>query len=81
MAIRVVFNRAAFRRIRTSPRVVADMARRAEKGAQSAGSGYVAATTSAPRNRARAAILAVSPEAKADNARNNTLIRALDSAK
>lgn len=81
MAMRVVFNRAAFRAIRTSPRVVSDMARRAQRAAQSAGEGYVAATTSAPRNRARAAILAVSPEAKADNARNNTLIRSLDAAK
>ena len=81
MATRLVFNRKAFRQILTDPGVVADMQRRAEAIAEAAGEGYVAAVTENPHTRARAAVIAASPEAAADNAANNTLLRSLDAGR
>ena len=85
MALRIVWNYRgsgnAFRALRLDPKVQADIARRAEAVADAAGEGFEAFPTTTPRNRARAAVVPVTAEAAVQNARENTLIRALDAGK
>jgi hypothetical protein len=50
----------------------------AQDVAETAGEGYEALSTESPRNRARAAVVTADARAMADNARNQTLLRALD---
>lgn len=79
--VRIKYNRAAFNQLRTSAAAQADVAARAERIAAACGEGYEAAITENPRRRARAAVIAITPEAKADNARNQTLIRNLEAGR
>lgn len=81
MADRIVFRLAAFRAIRTAPRVRADLSRRARRVAAAAGRGYVGVDTETPRNRARSAVVTATAAAEKDNARNNTLLRSLDAGR
>ena len=78
---KITWNRDAFRQIRLLPEVDADMQSRAARVAAAAGSGYEAKRTDAPRNRARAAVVTTSYRAIRENARNNTLLRALDAGR
>ena len=50
----------------------------AQDVAEDAGEGYEVRSTESPRNRARTSVVTVTPRAMADNARNQTLLRALD---
>lgn len=81
MAPKIKYNRDAFRQIRLLPEVAADVHRRAERVAAAAGDGYEAFPTQAPRNRARAAVVTTSMKAIRQNARQNTLLRALDAGR
>lgn len=79
MEVRV--SRAAIRDMLTSDSVRADIARRAEAvadacNAESSWGGYKA--THGGRSRARSSVWTVEPEAVADNARNNRIVRNLD---
>lgn len=78
--VKLRWNMAGFRELRTSARVRADILRRARNVAAVAGDGY-RADPSDTRNRARAAVVTDSDAAKADNARNQTLLRALDAGR
>ena len=75
--MKIKFNRGAFREIRLLPEVAADVHDRAERVAAAAGEGFDAFPTQAPRNRARAAVVTTSMKAIRQNARDNTLLRAL----
>ena len=75
--MKIKFNRNAFREIRLLPEVAADVHDRAERVAAAAGEGFDAFPTQAPRNRARAAVVTTSMKAIRQNARDNTLLRAL----
>lgn len=81
MAVKIRYNRNAFREIRLMPEVAAEVHRRAERIAGAAGEGYEAFPTQAPRNRARAAVVTTSMRAIRDNARNQTLLRSLDAGR
>lgn len=79
--VRLTVNRAAIKAMLTSPAVRADIARRAEAVAEacnrdSSWGGYQA--SHGGRSRARSAVWTIEPEAVADNARNQRLIRNLD---
>ena len=80
MAAKVKLSNKAFRELRTSPAVRAEIMRRAEAVAAAAGDGFQA-VESAPRNRARAAVVPVTVEAARKNARENTLLHALDAGR
>lgn len=80
MAAKIRWNLPAFRKLRTDPAVQADILRRAEKIAEAAGDGFKAVQSPA-RNRARAAVVAVTPEAVARNARDQSLLKALDAGR
>ena len=79
--MKIKFNRNAFREIRLLPEVAADVHDRAERVAAAAGEGFDAFPTQAPRNRARAAVVTTSMKAIRQNARDNTLLRALDAGR
>ena len=78
---KVKLNLPSFRALRTSPEVEADLAERAARIAAAAGEGFVVADGESGRNRARAAVVAATPGARAKNARENTLLHALDAGR
>lgn len=78
---RIVFNRKAFQQLRTLDSVQKDLIERAERIAAAAGEGHVVGEPQPPRNRARAAVIASTAQARAENARNSTLLRALDAGR
>lgn len=79
--MRIEWRRAAFRELRTHEAVQRDIAERAQRVAEAAGEGFEARTTENPRNRARAAVVAVTARAEVIAARDNVLIRALDAGR
>lgn len=79
MATKVKLNTAGFRALRNDPSVVNDLQSRGRRIQSAAGSGYVV-EGGAGRNRARVVVIAASPAAMRDNAKNNTLIRAMGAA-
>ncbi|WNN93660.1 hypothetical protein SEA_CALLINALLBARBZ_10 [Arthrobacter phage CallinAllBarbz] len=71
------------RQLLRHPAVEADLARRAKNVRDAAGgesSGYVADSAN-PSKRARAAVFAAGSKARRENARSNTLLRALDAGR
>lgn len=73
---RVKLNNAGFRALRNSAAVVNDLRSRAERVRTAAGNGYVV-EGGAGRNRARFVVITAKPSAIRDNAKNNTLIKAM----
>lgn len=80
MVMRLQWHLKAFREVRTSPEMTADVARRVNAIAAAAGEGYEAETETLP-TRARGAVYTRSAEAIYDNAKNNTLVRSLDAGR
>lgn len=79
MPTKIKWRIEGFREIRLSAQgLVEDLA---QKVADDCGDGYEAVSTESPRNRARAAVVTADAHAMADNARNQTLLRALDAAR
>jgi hypothetical protein len=76
---KVKLNNAGFRKLRTLPKVQADLLRRGERIAQASGPGY-RAEAAPSKNRARVTVFPDTPQAVRDNAENNTLVRNLDEA-
>lgn len=70
-------SRSAVRKVLTLPSLARELRARAERGARAAGDGYIA-VSEIGRNRARAAVVAASPHARNDNAKNHTLLRIID---
>lgn len=82
MGIQIKYKQGAFRAIRTSPETVAEVNRRAQRVAATAGAGYgIEAGVSGGRGRARAIVRPMTARAMRDNSRRNTLLRSLDAAK
>ncbi|MEW2011404.1 hypothetical protein AB0300_18235 [Microbacterium sp. NPDC078814] len=73
---RVKWNRAAFRELRLTPEALELVEEHADAVAARAGSGYEASAVYG-KNRARASVITGNFEAILDNARHNTLLRAL----
>lgn len=69
-------NGRAAEQILKHPTTRAEMLRRAQTGAKAAGPGYEASAVTG-RSRARASIITATARAIRDNARNQTLIRAI----
>lgn len=74
---RIRWSIRAYKEIRRSPEVVAELRRRTERVREGCGDGYVASVEQG-RTRARGNVAAWSFAARADNATNNTLLRNLD---
>lgn len=74
--VRVKINSSTARAILRSAEVQGRLDREARAIASSAGSGYIAGSEVGP-NRARAYVFTRTRKAIVDNARNNTLLRAL----
>lgn len=79
--MRIDFNSRGFAELLVDPKVQRDVHRRANAVAATAGPGFESFPTVNPRKRARAAVVPVTAQAAYDNARNNVLIRALDSGR
>lgn len=70
------WSKAGFRELRRNPKVVADLARRAEKVAEAAGPGFEA-RQSPGVNRARFVVVPTTPEARTANETSYAVLRAL----
>ena len=78
---KIKWNRAAFNALRTAPGVEADLTERAQAMAAAAGDGVEMLPAEAGRRRAHRVVATVTVEAARANAKNNTLIRALDAGR
>jgi hypothetical protein len=74
--MRIDFNIDAFREIRCSPGVEADIRSRTTAVADACGRGYEA-TVIIGKSRARGSVITATPRAMRDNSTNNTLVRSL----
>lgn len=78
---RIKWNIRAFAELRNEPGVLNDLQERAEAIADAAGEGYESRPAEAgegKQGRGRAAVLTGTADARADNAKNQTLLRSLD---
>lgn len=73
---RIKWHNPAFRELRLTPEALEVVEQHADEVAAKAGSGYEASAVYG-RNRARASVITANFDAILDNARNNTLLRAL----
>lgn len=77
---RIKWSMKGFRELRKSREVMSDLIKRGQRIEASAGAGYTAAPFTG-RTRGRVSVMTEDQAAREDNARNNTLIRALDAGK
>jgi hypothetical protein len=77
---RVKLNEAAFRELRRSPEVLADLTARGRRIAASAGKGF-GVQPWIGRNRARVTVRTETAEARGRDARDHVLLHALDAAR
>ena len=78
-APKIKWNRNAFRELRSSPEVRAELERRAAAIARASGDGFeYDSGITGGRGRARASVWTSSSSARRRNARENTLLRNLD---
>jgi len=77
--VKIRWNMAGFREIRTSERVLRELDERAQRIAEDAGAGFEAQTPeiTGGRGRGRVAVVTTTIDAALDQARNHTLERAL----
>ena len=78
--VRMDINESVFDEIRKSAAVKADLEARAKRIVSAAGSGYVYEVEKTD-TRARITIFPDTYEAELDNAKNNTLLRAMDAGR
>ena len=81
MGVKIKFNNAAFNALRTAPGIEADLTERAQAVAAAAGEGVEMLPAEAGRKRAHRVVATTTVEAAARNAKDNTLIRALDAGR
>lgn len=80
--VRVEFKRGVFREVRVSPKVLAELEKRAGRIAAASGEGFESASEiTGGRGRARAVVFAKTRRARKRNARENTLLKNLDRGK
>lgn len=77
---RIKFRLAAFEELRRDRGVVADLQRRTNAVAASAGDGYEPSVVHGA-TRVRGSVITATGDARLDNARHNTLLRALDAGR
>lgn len=75
-----VVSKSSFRKFLTSPELLPELQKRVDRIAAAAGEGYVGRVNPG-RKRHRGAVITTTGDAIRDNARNNTLVRALDAGK
>lgn len=77
---KIAWNLPGFRALRTSPEVLQNLQKRAERIADKAGPGFVAAPAGVTggRGRGRAAVVAATRNANRKNAKDHTLVKNLD---
>ncbi len=80
MGVTIKWNVPAFEEIRRDPSVKSDLAIRADRIAEAAGDGYESSSTEGA-TRSRASVVTTTYAAIRDNAKNNTLIRAVDAGR
>lgn len=80
--MKIVWNMAGFRELRTDPKVMADLNHRAEAVAAAAGDGFEAEPVyvTGGRVRGRAAVISTTRKAAAAEATNHVLLQAIDAA-
>lgn len=85
--VTVKLNKAGFAALRNSPEVMADLNRRATRIANAAGEGFAArldqrgSSSMSSRPRARASVGTTDAKSIRKNAKENTLMRALDAGR
>lgn len=80
--VRIVVNRAGVREILRSQRVADELARRARRiAARAGGEADYRVDVEVGRNRARAAVITETPQAREAEAHHRTLTRALDAGR
>lgn len=79
--MKIAWNLAGFRELRTDPEVEADILRRAEAVAAACGEGFEAELMSESKTRARAIVKTTTYAAARRNSDENTMIRNLDSGR
>lgn len=77
---RWTWNIREFEQIRRSPAMMSKLSRASSSIRSSCGAGYTSSTAQG-RTRARAVVSAYTYDARRDNARNNTLLKRLDSGR
>jgi hypothetical protein len=77
--MKVVLNMKGFAALRSDPAMMDELNRLAEEIATRAGDGFEAkpAAVTGGRGRGRAAVITMTPQARVDNAKHNTLLHAL----
>ena len=81
MAKSIKWRLRGFEELRRTSEVKAELARHAERIAAACGKPGYRAVTSEGRTRSRAAVVTTDAESIRDNARNQTLLRAMDSGR
>lgn len=79
--MRIEYRIAAFAEIRTSPEARALVTASAEAVAAAAGEGFEVLPDANSPVRAKRLVAAVTPKARAENARNQTLLKSLDAGR
>lgn len=77
---KIKWHMKAFRQLRQERGIVSDLVHRGRAVADAAGAG-VEATVRTGRTRGRVSVAAVTDEAKRKNAKENTILRALDAGR
>lgn len=81
MAIeRIKWNIKAFKALRRSPEVMSDLIARGSKVADAAGPGFEISPVTG-KNRGRVSVRTATAEAREENARTNSLVRAIDAGR
>ena len=78
--MKIKWNLAGFRELRTDPAVEADILRRAQAVADACGDGFEAELMAQSKTRARAIVKPVTYAARRQNSDENTILRSLDAA-
>ena len=81
MSVKIEWNEAGFDALRQDPAVQKHMAALGGKVARAAGEGYELREPTEFPNRDRVAVITATAQARADNARNMTLVKALGAAR
>jgi len=68
-------------RLSVHPKMQALLTHAAQQIAQACGEGYVGVASTTYHKRARAAVIAVTHEARHDNKKNNTMLRSIDAGR